>query len=546
MQPSVPTASDVQATFCGTLFDEWLRHGLRDVVICPGSRSTPLTLAAAARSELTVHVRLDERSAAFFALGRALESDRPVAIVVTSGTAAAELHAAVAEADQAFAPLLVLTADRPEELHGVGAPQTITQTNLFGPMVRAFIEPGVPKEADREEWRALAQQGFRAMGGPNGGPVHYNLAFREPLVGAVMELPPTSDTLVEPHVPATEPLALDAQRVLCIVGTGTPSDVVKELHERGWVVIGDVTSNNTLSYFDPLLRSPAFRTAARPDVVLRFGGLCASKVLQETLREWGAPVWGVGERFVADPDRCIETFTDQIPVNTARPDADYRALWATASQRVGQWIATSLTPQALLCEPLVAHRITAHANRAGARLVVGSSMPVRDVEWWAEPRTVPTFSNRGVNGIDGVLSTLFGVAQGGPTVGYVGDLTFLHDVSGLVEGTGRSENPCVVVVSDNRGGGIFNFLSQAQALDEPDFETLFGTPRHHNLVDLATAFGHEGVDVHNLEELDQAVNKALHHSGITVVVAHMPPRATNVLVHEQWNKEVADLIEDLV
>ena len=139
LQQSVPTTSELQATFCATLFDEWIATGLRDVVICPGSRSTPLALAASARKELTLHVRIDERSAGFFAIGRALATKQPVAIIVTSGTAAAELHACVAEADQAFVPLLVLTADRPPELHGVGAPQTINQHKLFGDMVRDFI-----------------------------------------------------------------------------------------------------------------------------------------------------------------------------------------------------------------------------------------------------------------------------------------------------------------------------------------------------------------------------------------------------------------------
>ena len=138
MQESVPSPSDVQATFAATLFDEWIRSGLRDVVVCPGSRSTPLALACAQRDELTLHVRLDERSAAFFGIGRALATSLPVAIVVTSGTAAAELHAAICEADQANVPLLVLTADRPPELHGVGAPQTIDQRHLFGKTVRRY------------------------------------------------------------------------------------------------------------------------------------------------------------------------------------------------------------------------------------------------------------------------------------------------------------------------------------------------------------------------------------------------------------------------
>lgn len=545
MQQSVPTANDVQATFCATLFDQWISQGLRDVVLCPGSRSTPLALAAAERSELRLHVRLDERSAAFFAIGVSLESARPVAVIVTSGTAAAELHAAVSEADQAFVPLLLLTADRPEELHGVGAPQTIEQTNLFASMVRTFFEPGVPELDSFEQWRSWAQMGFSTSVGPVPGPVHYNLAFREPLVGNAFELPPTIALATAPRVAAEEPVSIDAARVLCVVGAGTSAETVRGLEKNNWVVLGDVTTPGTTSYFDPLLRSEAFRDAVKPDIVLRLGGLPASKVLQEALRQWQVPVWGVGERFVADPDRLIAKRVVTTPTCEAPADVAYKSLWCEASRRVGEWLQVSLTPTALLSEPLVAHRVSHFANAQKTRLVVGSSMPVRDVEWWGEARREPTFSNRGVNGIDGVVSTVFGVAQGGSTIGYVGDLTFLHDVSALVEGVGSSHFSCVVVVSDNRGGGIFNFLSQAQALAEPQFEELFGTPRHHDIANIARAFGHHSFDVANLRELDEAVQAGLRQLGVTVVVAHVPPRTVNVLVHDQWNKEVSDLVEDL-
>ncbi len=194
MPQSVPSASEVQATYAATLFDEWIRLGLRDVVLCPGSRSTPLALACASRRELRVHVRIDERSAGFFALGRALATHEPVAIVVTSGTAAAELHACVAEASQAFVPLLVLTADRPPELHGVGAPQTIDQHRLFGDLVRLFEDPGTARPEDSDTWRVLARRLWsratqRDEESPSPGPVHLNAAFIEPLVAEALALP---------------------------------------------------------------------------------------------------------------------------------------------------------------------------------------------------------------------------------------------------------------------------------------------------------------------------------------------------------------------
>ncbi len=526
------------------MFDEWIAAGLRDVVICPGSRSTPLALAASARKELTLHVRIDERSAGFFAIGRALATKQPVAIIVTSGTAAAELHACVAEADQAFVPLLVLTADRPPELHGVGAPQTINQHKLFGDMVRDFIEPGVASEEKVSSWRATAHAAITSSRGVNSGPVHMNLAFVEPLVADPLELPPHTAT----HEVATTPLkseSISQQKVLCVVGAGG-AEFVPQLKQQGWVVISDVTTQDTLSYFDPLLRSQQFVEKAKPDLVLRVGGIPSSKVLAEVLRNWNVPVWSVGMRFVADPDRLVSKHLGACPIAEKSSDAAYLQLWSEASNRVGDWLRISETPSALLSEPLVARRVVHHANENNVALVVGSSMPVRDVEWWSEPRRVPTFSNRGVNGIDGVVSTVLGVASASKAIGYIGDITMLHDVSGLVDGTGDNETSCVLVISDNRGGGIFNFLTQAQTLGNEQFEKLFGTPRSHDLAKIAQAFGHHGSDARSLGELDAAVTAGLQRKGLSVVVAHVPDRTVNVLAHDQWNKEVADLIEDLV
>jgi 2-succinyl-5-enolpyruvyl-6-hydroxy-3-cyclohexene-1-carboxylate synthase len=215
LQQSVPSPSVVQATFAATLFDEWIRQGLRDVVICPGSRSTPLVMICAQRAELTMHVRIDERSAGFFAIGRALATDRPVAIVVTSGTAAAELLASVAEADQAFVPLLVVTADRPAELHGVGAPQTMDQHRLYGAKVRRFEEPGVVSELDVASWRDVAVRLWgRAIGAPgHPGPVHLNAAFAEPLVAQPLTLPASGATLVERAVTGESQRPMSGQRL---------------------------------------------------------------------------------------------------------------------------------------------------------------------------------------------------------------------------------------------------------------------------------------------------------------------------------------------
>jgi len=540
---SVPSASEAQATFAATLFDHWSQLGLTDVVISPGSRSTPLALAAAQCAGLTLHVRLDERSAGFFALGRALATGRPVVVVVTSGTAATELHACVAEADLAFVPLLIVTADRPPELHGVGAPQTIDQGQLYGNMVRRFEDAFVVDFHASSSWREWADDLWFAAAGARPGPVHLNVAFVEPLLADALELPPRISPLHRdpvPHVVAS--LDLRGLAVLCVVGRGVSRATIAQCRARNWVVLGDATANGTLSYFDPLLRSPEFVGRVRPDVVVRLGGLPASKVLGEQLRAWGSrTVAFEGAGFVADPDRLIGESLVGLPADddaTLVGDESYVVTWRNASTAVGRWLETR-DAEGELNEPALARAVVAASNESGAALVVGSSMPVRDVEWWAPARESATFANRGVNGIDGVVSTLLGVAAGSTAIGLVGDLTMLHDVSALVDGLGPAGGTCVLVVADNRGGGIFSFLPQATRVEPGRFEQLFGTPRLHDLTTVALAFGHDATSVETLDELRGALDKGLAKQGLSVVVAKVPSREDNVRVHDAWNDDVA-------
>jgi 2-succinyl-5-enolpyruvyl-6-hydroxy-3-cyclohexene-1-carboxylate synthase len=494
-----------------------------------------------------VHVRLDERSAGFFALGRALATARPVVVVVTSGTAAAELHACVAEADLAFVPLIIVTADRPPELHGVGAPQTIDQRHLYGDMVRRFDDIFAVDFHESPLWRVRANELWDASLGARPGPVHLNAAFVEPLLADALDLPAfveSADRLIEPtRVPE---LDLRDQRVLCVVGRGVTSDVVAECRALNWVVLGDATANGTLPYFDPLLRVPDFVSRVRPDVVVRLGGLPASKVLSEQLREWSVPTVGLeGAGFIADPDRLVsESFAGLPNRGTASlmASGSYVTTWRNASKEVDRWLE-SLDPDSDISEPAVARAVVTASNESKAALVVGSSMPVRDVEWWAPARTSATFANRGVNGIDGVVSTILGVASGSRALGLVGDLTMLHDVSGLVDGLGSAGGTCVLVVADNRGGGIFSFLSQATRVEAARFEQLFGTPRPHDLEVVAHAFGYEGVSVSTMEELRRAIDKGLAGEGLSVVVAKVPSRDDNVRLHELWNSEVATRVQ---
>jgi 2-succinyl-5-enolpyruvyl-6-hydroxy-3-cyclohexene-1-carboxylate synthase len=544
---SVPSASEAQATFAATLFDHWSQLGLTDVVISPGSRSTPLALAAAGCAGLTLHVRLDERSAGFFALGRALATARPVVVVVTSGTAATELHACVAEADLAFVPLIVVTADRPPELHGVGAPQTIDQGHLYGNMVRRFEDAFVVDFHAASSWRELADDLWTAAGGARPGPVHLNVAFVEPLLAEALELPSRIVPLtrdVAPDVAAS--IDLRSLAVLCVVGRGVSRETIAECRALNWVVLGDATANGTLPYFDSLLRSSDFVGRVRPDVVVRLGGLPASKVLGEQLRAWGSrTVAFEGSGFVADPDRLIgESFVGLPTLDDATlvGAESYAVTWRNASKEVERWLEES-DVDGELNEPGLARVVVTASNESGATLVVGSSMPVRDVEWWAPTRETVTFANRGVNGIDGVVSTVLGVAARSRAIGLVGDLTMLHDVSALVDGLGSAGGTCVLVVADNRGGGIFSFLPQASRVEPARFEQLFGTPRLHDLTIVAEAFGYDATSVETLGEARRAIEKGLAREGLSVIVAKVPSREDNVRIHEAWNVEVARRVE---
>ncbi len=548
MLESVPSPGEVQASFAATLVDEWYRHGLRDVVVSPGSRSTPLVLAVARHGSLLTHVRLDERSAAFFALGRALVTRRPVAVVVTSGTAAAEVHAAVAEADQAGVPLLVLTADRPPELHHVGAPQTMPQRDLYGAQVRAYEEPGVARWDARSSWRSLASRTFARAAGVIGraGPVHVNLAFVEPLVAEGVVTPAREEgpwRVVSPcPLPRVRLEAPHGSRVLCVIGAGVTSEVVGELRGLDWVVVGDATAQGTLAYFDALLRDDDVAAALRPDLVVRLGGLPASKILGERMVGWGVPTVAFdGAGLVSDPSGMVGRVVSGLPAtDSPRGDHGYVAAWERLSARVDEWLNS--TPDEF-SEPRLARAVVRASARHGVRLVIGSSMPVRDVEWWAPPRETPTFANRGVNGIDGVTSTILGVASGERAVGLVGDLTLLHDVSALVEGLGDAGGSAVIVVADNAGGGIFSFLPQAAGSSE-HFARFFATSRPLDLVALVRAFGHWAVAVSTFEDLDAAIDEGLAREGVSVVVARVPSREHNVALHEEMNAAVAVLASD--
>ncbi|MEI7546875.1 MAG: 2-succinyl-5-enolpyruvyl-6-hydroxy-3-cyclohexene-1-carboxylic-acid synthase [Actinomycetota bacterium] len=548
---------DVQATFCATLADQWVHMGLRTAIIAPGSRSTPMALALAARADLDVQVMLDERSAAFAALGVGLATGVPAALLCTSGTAATHFHAAVVEADLSGVPLPVPTAARPPELQGIGAPQTIDQVDLYGAVVRCFADPGVPEIADAHVWREFAADWWMSAVDGDPGPVHINLPFREPLIGTAGTLPPLVDWpeadtdswfMMRPEISALTAM-LDHPRGVIIAGRGVddPAAVEALAAALQWPVLADPRSGcrqlpQAVCCFDSLLRHPEFARDHVPVAVLHLGEPPASKVLGQWLQTSGAthvqvhaqqrildPLGIITERVFGRPSTLCVELLGLVKGATGTP---WLARWQHAERRAQQSISDALASVLHLTEPAVARVLSV----GGGQLVVSSSMPVRDLEWFGrgEVRTV-VHSNRGANGIDGVIATGIGVALATrrPTVVHLGDVAFCHDQSSLTALAAR-QLPMTIVVSDNDGGGIFSFLPQAAALPVERFEQLFGTPHGTDIVALAAAHGLGACTVTSHDDLVAALaDPAIQ------VVRVQSDRAANVKVHAVLHEAVA-------
>jgi 2-succinyl-5-enolpyruvyl-6-hydroxy-3-cyclohexene-1-carboxylate synthase len=511
------------------LVDELRRCGLREAVVAPGSRSTPLAMALYAAPGIRLHVRVDERSAAFLALGLAKASRAPVAVVCTSGTAAAHFHGAVIEADESAVPLLVLTADRPPELRGTGANQAIDQIKLYGPAVRWFCEVGVPEGPAppmAPYWRSLACRAWAqaaGTGGGSAGPVHLNVAFRDPLVpdgapeagwdlaGRAGGAPWTrfgagagaAGTL---DLPWTERGA-----VVCGDGGDDPAPLVALAEAAGWPLLAEPSAPArrgpaALSAYSYLLESPEFLAAHRPDVIVSAGrpGLSRGQLtfLRGTAAGWPAPpgrhvVLAQGPGRWADPGRSATDVAGAVRLTGVPPGdrgpgrwlGSWRAADAAASAAVGLLLDKSDT----LTEPRLARDVAALLPD-GALLWAASSLPVRDLDQQLGARGgLSVLANRGASGIDGLVSCAMGAALahqaagGGPAVALLGDLALLHDSPGLAVGPDEPRPDLCLVVVNNDGGGIFSQLEQA-AFAGP-FERIFGTPHGTDIERLAGASG---------------------------------------------------------
>ena len=545
--------------------DELSRSGVRVVVAAPGSRSTALILAVAARSDVDLVIAIDERSAGFHALGWAKASGAAAAVLTTSGTAVANLMPAVVEADAAGVPLIVLSADRSAEMRSVGANQTIDQPGMFGRFTRRSVElgPAEYEAAAPRWWRSAVSQALASASGWNGrpGPVQIDVAFREPTVGVSddgrssaepypfgrsgrADARQWTETAVH-RSPAPESVTrlsqavLSAERGLILAGDGSAPSVVALGGHLGWPVVA--TAESGLRRDDDVIATGHHLLAsehARPDLILRFGtpgpsrrliDLVSSEIPQAVVGDrWSDPGRMVDLLVDADPAALVAAVTEAVPRGAGSPWSEW---WSRADGAVRGALEAELTGTS---EPAVAAQA---ARLAADYLVVASSMPIRDVEAYGfdTPRVI---ANRGASGIDGIVSLAQGAAgAAGPGTALVGDLSLLHDANGFLTNP-RPE--CVFVVVDNGGGGIFSFLPQAEHVGG-DFERLFATPPDRDLSILAEFHGLGHRLVTEGGDLGTAVAEMRAAGGCGLVVVKSD-RTDNVGEHRRLERVASDAL----
>jgi len=533
--------TDVAQSFAATFVDELAVQGVEFACVSPGSRSAPIAMALQRHPRIKVLIHIDERCGSFFAVGLGKGSGKPAVVLSTSGTAAAELHAAVVEASYSGTPLIVLTADRPPELLDAGANQAIDQQNLFGRAVRWFFDPGVPAEVPNAArlWRLLAA---RAVAEAATGPVHLNLPFREPLVPPPGQIPTAepapSQTVTtgrllpnQAQVASLASALQRSQRPLVVAGEMRDGErLAPALNRLGLPVLAEPISQlrraetgAAVESYEALLRA-GWSLQHGPDLVLRLGSTPTSRVLNRWLAAAAAPT------FLVDPDRLWRD-QDHVATNVlacepqplleALPTIDrsaWREQWVSAGKRASAAIAATLvtTP---VHEGHVVKALSSRLPDPG-QVFIGSSMPIRAADsFWPLTRSRQRFyGNRGASGIDGLVSSGLGVATAGnpsPTVLLLGDLSLYHDMNGLWA-LQRHGIKATLVVCDNNGGGVFNFLPQAE---HPDvFEEIFATPLGLDLSQVARLYGLVYSPVSDRSGLEPAIADAIAAPTPTMVV----------------------------
>jgi 2-succinyl-5-enolpyruvyl-6-hydroxy-3-cyclohexene-1-carboxylate synthase len=606
-----PEPTNALFAYIGAFVDELARAGVRNVVICPGSRSTPLALAFANHPDTRVWMHIDERSAAFFALGMAKRfqgeykgRDKPlplpVVLLCTSGTAAANFYPAIIEAKLSHVPLLVLTADRPHELRDCGAPQAIDQNDLYGAYPKWFVDVPLPEatNAALRYIRTLAGRAAALTQAVPAGPIHLNFPLREPLtpdpiIGQELPPPEQRDPIawygrpdnapyIEVHEspPATPSISAirnvaaqlrDAPRGLIIAGPqidpALAAKVATLARRLNYPILADPLSQVrcgehdralVLSSYDAFLRDEAFASNNEPQIVLRFGAIPTSKPLLLYLQRypscpqividgnagWDEPTQLASTLIHTDPVAFCRELMVLLDDRTALPNS-WLKRWRDADGITRAVLDAAMQDFASFFEGRVFSELAALLPDE-ATLYVGNSMPVRDLDtfFWSNERHLRIMGNRGANGIDGVLSSALGASAAAPeqpTVLIVGDLSFLHDLNGLLAVRLYQLNLAIILIN-NDGGGIFSFLPQAA--HPQHFEQLFGTPTGLDLRPAVEMYGGQFWRVETWEQFRDAVHCGIAETGLHVIEVKTE-RASNVSMHRQLWQTVTRALREV-
>ncbi|WP_340003217.1 2-succinyl-5-enolpyruvyl-6-hydroxy-3-cyclohexene-1-carboxylic-acid synthase [Oceanobacillus sp. FSL K6-0127] len=572
--------------YTANVVDEIVKSGVIDVVISPGSRSTPLALTFTEHPDIKEWVIVDERSAAFFAMGIAKQLDRPVALVCTSGTAAANYFPAIVEAYYSRVPLIVLTADRPHELRDVGAPQAIEQLKLYGDYPKWFHEMALPEATPNmlSYARNKAARAVYMANEGNPGPVHLNFPFREPLtpdfsLENIWENPDATDEmqtvntfmdgekrLSEQQIEQLVQKLANGKKGLIVCGPQTDkrfAQVITELALK-WrlpvladplsqVRAGSHEKDHVIEAYDAFLRNKTIREQLEPDYIIRFGAMPVSKAYLFYVKEhahvkqyivegssgYREPAGNRTEFIFADPVMLCRAIQATSSINEV--ELSWLNRWQEMNQISKKHLLSGKESQVTEGEAV---RGLCEVIPDQSTLYVGNSMAIRDVDtfFMTTPKQVQVLANRGANGIDGVVSSGVGAAATGRTVTLlIGDLSFFHDMNGLLAAKHYKLNITILLVNNN-GGGIFSFLPQSN--DKRHFEALFGTPVNIEFKKAIEMYGGEYMQAMTEDHLKELLAASYLHEGLSVIEIKTD-RTENVTWHrEKWNAIEKEILQD--
>ncbi|PFG04972.1 2-succinyl-5-enolpyruvyl-6-hydroxy-3-cyclohexene-1-carboxylic-acid synthase [Bacillus sp. es.034] len=557
--------------------EELVGNGVDEVVISPGSRSTPLALLFAHHPGVKTYINVDERSAAFFALGIAKAKKKPVAMLCSSGTAGANYYPAVIEARYSRVPLIVLTADRPHELREVGAPQAIDQIDLYGKHVKWSIDMALPESIPSmlQYARSSAVRGIALSTGYPEGPVHYNFPFREPLIPDLQKVEFSSGRPSKRVIHGERQLSPDfkhelqetlvnSKRGLIVCGPGLGEEAVPAIVQfaeeyalpivadpLSFVRSGNHSKDHIMDCYDTFLRIEELKESLHPDLIIRFGAMPVSKALMLYLKglpdipawivskgeEWQDPT-ARGTDFIHCREKLFcQSFTDQ----SGQRNIEWLEKWKRFNKETKGLLVKG---HQSWDEGMAVHQLIQHLPE-GSTLFSSNSMPIRDLDtyFFTNDRSQKIFANRGANGIDGVVSTALGMSTvSQPMYLLIGDLAFFHDLNGLLTARKYQLNMTIVVMNNN-GGGIFSYLPQAG--DQTHFEDLFGTPMDLEFAHAAKLYEAHYFHVGTQEEFIPALQEAEQSKGIKIIEV-VTNREENVANHRKlWNFVSREMTKNL-